>query len=147
VPIAGLVSPMSDMIMSFLSPLIDCLEPVCDQPTPQAMKQVFDELELLGGNQVRKEAWADMKRALRVWCEGAPSLTEAVRSVRDRGRIVGRGQAWRSVSRPVLVKGQQFDECVVFAADKFKARELHVAMTRPESCLTIVSATSVLRPQ
>ena len=59
-----------------------------------------------------------MRRALRRWVEGAAdSLTDGVRVVRDQARAIGRRRESRSVSRVVLVKGQEYDHCVVVNAD------------------------------
>jgi len=119
---------------------------MASSPTPETVEAAFRAIEVLGGTLFRKEAWNDMLRALRVWREGATTLAEAVRTVRDRCRVVGRRDMRLTVSRPVLIKGQQFDECVVVGADALNARELYVAMTRPRMTLTVMSATAVLSP-
>ncbi len=129
-----------------LGPVLRVLETLASAPSALALEQSFEALEGLGGTRFRKEAWDDMRRALRVWHEGAPSLTDGVRTVRDRRRVTGRGQIRRSVSRAVLVKGQEFDECVVLAAHSLNARELYVAMTRARSHLTVLSTSRIITP-
>lgn len=131
---------------SSLGPVLSALESMASSPTPETVEAAFRAIEVLGGTLFRKEAWNDMLRALRVWREGATTLAEAVRTVRDRCRVVGRRDMRLTVSRPVLIKGQQFDECVVVGADALNARELYVAMTRPRVSLTVMSVTAVLSP-
>jgi len=131
---------------SSLGPVITVLKTVEANPSPTTIEAAFSAIDSLGGTLFRKEAWSDMLRAIRVWHEGAATLAEAVRTVRDRCRIVGRRQTRLSVSRPVLIKGQQFDECVIVGADALNARELYVAMTRPRTNLTVIRENPVLSP-
>ncbi|MDA8261839.1 MAG: AAA family ATPase [Actinomycetota bacterium] len=128
--------------------LLEALEAVSHEPTPHHVLRALVEVEKLDGTLIRKEAWRDMIRAARRWAEGnAPTLPDAVRVVRDHARMYGRKQDRRSVSRVVLVKGQEFDECIVLGADALNARELYVAMTRPRHRLAVVSRSPVLTPK
>lgn len=131
---------------SSIGPVLTVLKTVETSPSPETIGSAFAAIDSLGGTLFRKEAWSDMVRAIRVWREGATTLGEAVRTVRDRCRIVGRRRTRLSVSRPVLIKGQQFDECVVIGADDLSTRELYVAMTRPRISLTVMSRTPILNP-
>lgn len=128
-----------------LGPTLSVLKAMASNPCANTLALSLDQFETLSGTLFRKEAWYDMRRAVRAWQEGsAPSLGDAVRMVRDRSRILGRLTSAHSVSRPVLVKGQEFDECVIFGADRFRTKELYVAMTRARSDLTVVSASPVI---
>jgi hypothetical protein len=130
-----------------IAPVLTRLESLVETPSAETLSDVMDEVEALGGTLFRKEAWYDMRRAVRAWRDGsAPSLGDAVRLVRDKARFIGRRSVVHSVSRSVLIKGQEFDECVVLGAHNLSAKELYVAMTRPQVCLTILSDSPILNP-
>ena len=132
---------------SRLGPLLSTLRGGVEEPSPHAVTQSLQSVDALGATLFRYEAWYEMKRATRIWCEGgSDTLTEAVRLVRDRVRLLGRPAMGRTVSRPVLVKGLEYDRCVVLGADRFKREQLYVALTRARSQLVVVSAEPVLRP-
>lgn len=115
---------------------------------PATVRTAFRALGQLDGTLVRKEAWRGMSEALQRWEEGSsPAAIDAVHAVQDRARVVGRRHEQRTVSRVVLVKGQQFDECIVLEADELNSCELYVAMTRPSQRLTILSKSPALRPK
>jgi hypothetical protein len=112
-----------------------------------SLLRVIDAIDALDDIAVcRHEAWRDFRRAALAWEQGAESLSAAIRSVRDGARRSGRRRPARSVSRPVLVKGQEFDHCVVSDAQAMNARELYVAMTRARSSLTVIAPHPVLHP-
>lgn len=129
------------------SATLDRLRRFADGPDPSALLAVLDELDRLDGVVCRHEAWRDFRRSVRAWEQGAASLCDAVRTVRDRHRLVGRRVAPRSVSRAVLVKGQEFDHCVVTTPETMTSEELYVAMTRGTVSLTVISPEPVLRPR
>ena len=128
--------------------LMQALEAVAQEPAPERVLAALREVERLEATVVRREAWRDMLRAAKRWAEVASaSLPDAVRAVRDQARMYGRKQERRTVSRVVLVKGQEFDECIVLGADALNARELYVAMTRPRHRLTVLSRSPLLTPK
>jgi hypothetical protein len=122
------------------------LQEFAERPDAQSLLVVLDELDRVGGVVCRHEACSDFRRAVLVWHQGAESLSDAVRAVRDRNRIFGRRVARRTVSRAVLVKGQEFDHCIVTTPEEMTPEELYVAMTRGTRSLTVLSPDPILRP-
>jgi hypothetical protein len=92
----------------------------------------------------RREAWTDLRRATAAWQEGADSLSGALRAGQDRKRAAGRGLPTRTVTRPVLVKGQEFDHAIVLAMNGINRRDLYVALTRASRSLTVISPSRVV---
>ena len=74
------------------------------------------------------------------------SVRSAVIAIRNHTRIVGRRPDQRVVSRPLLVKGLEYDHVIVVAADGYSASELYVALTRGRSSVTVVSKSKTLTP-
>lgn len=107
----------------------------------------MDAIERAVGVLYRRELWRDLRRAARE-CGSEPEipLADVAWRVRDRARHLGRRVDHRTVSRTLLVKGLEFDHCVVLDADELNARNLYVALTRPRRSLTVLSADSTLRP-
>lgn len=108
----------------------------------------IEGIDALGGTLFGKEAWKDFGHAARLWAEAPDdhTMTSAVRAVRDRARLLGRHNERRSISRTLLVKGLEYDHCVVNRAHELNACELYVAMTRGRRSLTVLSASPVLTP-
>lgn len=131
---------------SQLGPLLTNLQAVAQNPTSApALEEALAAAEALGGKLIRREAWYEMRRATKRWREGSSSdLVGAVRAVRDHSRIVGRRHERRVVSRVVLVKGQQFENCIVIGADSLRPCELYVALTRPTHRLIVLSSSMTL---
>jgi len=50
------------------------------------------------------------------------------------------------VSRPLLVKGLEYDHVIILNPEKYSAQELYVALTRGSKSVTIISNTVVLPP-
>jgi hypothetical protein len=96
----------------------------------------------------RRELWNDMKRAIKELETGTyASLREAAWKVRDRGRVLGRKPAHRTVSRTLLIKGLEFDHAIVLDADALGTKELYVAMTRGCKSLIVLSSSRNLQKQ
>ena len=133
---------------SKLGPLLSRLHAFTLDPTSaKDLEETLVIAETLGGKLIRREAWYEMKRATKRWREGSsPDLVSAVRAVRDQSRILGRRHERRVVSRVVLVKGQQFENCIVIGADTLSACELYVALTRPTHRLIVLSSSMTLNP-
>jgi hypothetical protein len=112
-------------------------------PLPHAM----DAIEQAVGVLYRRELWRDLRRAARE-CVAEPTipLADVAWSVRDQARHLGRRVDHRTVSRTLLVKGLEFEHCIVLDADELNARNLYVALTRPRRSLTVLSAASTLGP-
>ena len=96
----------------------------------------------------RGELYSEMRRALTEYsAEDGPPLQECALVVRERTRQFGRSMAPRVVSRTLLIKGLEFDNCMVIGADKLDRNNLYVALTRASRTLIIVSHEPLLQPQ
>lgn len=115
-----------------------------DAPT---LLRAIDEIDALGGTLCRQEIWGDLRQAAAAWKDSEGSLSAAVQLTRNKMRRRGRWPPTRSVSRPVLAKGQEFDHCVISDAEAMNARELYVAMTRGRASLTVMAAEPWLHPR
>jgi DNA helicase-2/ATP-dependent DNA helicase PcrA len=125
---------------------LDSLRKFSEDPSGDTMLVALDAIEALGDAVCRQEAWSDMRRSAVAWAQGAESLTAAVRLTRDRARATGRSLPHRGVSRAVLVKGQEFDHCLVTDVHGMSGRELYVALSRARSSVMVLSETPMLAP-
>lgn len=66
------------------------------------------------------------------------TLTEAAQEVRQGVSHIGRREERRIVSRPILVKGLQYEHVVVVNPHLFRAEELYVALSRATKSVTVV---------
>ena len=84
----------------------------------------------------RYEAWRDMLQALKL-AELDSELTvhDAVVRVRYHARYLGRPTGNRIISRPLLIKGLEYDHAIVLNADAHTPRSLYVSLTRGRSSL------------
>jgi len=73
------------------------------------------------------------------------SLKEAAWQVRNKLRFIGRGTARKVLGTTLLVKGLEYDHCLILNADDLKPQELYVAMTRGSKTLSIISKSSTLQ--
>jgi DNA helicase-2/ATP-dependent DNA helicase PcrA len=89
----------------------------------------------------RRELLNEMHKVLRSTYDGAyESLSDAAWSIRDQARHEIRKLDHRLISRTLLVKGLEFDHCVVLKAEEWDAKSLYVAMTRGSQTLSILTA-------
>ncbi len=96
----------------------------------------------------RKELYYAMLQSLREFATGEhQSLKDAAWAVRNRTRHAGRRMARKTIGRTLLVKGLEFDHCIVLNADSLKEKDLYVALTRGACSLTILSRRPVLQPR
>ena len=102
--------------------------------------------ELQGGRLYRREAWRDMLQALRIVGASDVTVAQALGRVRNRARIIGRASEQRVISRPLLIKGLEYDHAIVLNAERLTATELYVALSRGRKSLTVVSDQQFLRP-
>jgi hypothetical protein len=100
-----------------------------------------------GVNLFRAELYREMCRTLAEFqpANGA-SLQDCAVVVRERTRQFGRRIAPRVVSRTLLIKGLEFDDCMVIGADALDRNNLYVALTRASKTLTIVAREPKLQP-
>lgn len=111
-------------------------------PTLEAMKN------LPGVKIFRSELYYEMLRALREYSTGNyPTLRDAAWQIRERTRQFGRRIGHRIIGRTLLIKGLEFDHCIILDADALDTKNLYVAMTRGSRSLTVFSKTAVLSPK
>ena len=98
------------------------------------------------GNMYRHELWHDMAESIKVHSTepNHGSLAEAAWVGRDRGRHTGRRVSPKVISRTLLVKGLEFDHCVVLEVSEVGTKDLYVAMTRGSSSLAVLSERGTL---
>lgn len=117
-------------------------------PSPARVRETLMAVgRLPAGRLYRREAWKDMLRALAA--AGADSditVAQAITSIRNRTRATGRVQDNRIISRPLLVKGLEYDHAVVLDAEKYSATELYVALSRSRKSLTVINDKRYLHP-
>lgn len=131
-----------------MAPTLQVLQRVAEQPDAEMTLAALEQIDSLGGTRFRKEAWRDFRRAVVLWDERGPDtgLSDAVRGVRDRSRLLGRVTERRIVSQPVLVKGLEYDHVCVLDADQLNNKELYVALTRARQSLAVASKSPILNP-
>lgn len=71
-------------------------------------------------------------------------MAEALQLERHHTRAVGRSAAARVVSRPLLVKGLEYDHVIILDPTAYGAQELYVALTRGSKSVTVISDSSTL---
>jgi len=124
-----------------LNSAIDALVAVCtaDQSDWNTSLIALERLSRLPGVRIfRGELLAEMRKILTGVADGSfENLTDAAWRVRDRARHQVRKLDYRLVSRALLVKGMEFDHCLVLDASEWNARELYVALTRGSRSLAV----------
>jgi len=129
------------------APALEPLRSFAEAPSPKALSAALDGLDELGGTRFGKEAWRDFRSAVELWSDDPHAgLRHAVQAVRDRSRVRGRRAEQRTVTRTVLVKGLEYDHCVVNRADELTRCELYVALTRARSTVTVLSNDRMITP-
>lgn len=139
--VAHLSRPGAEVQLGLLSGLLS-------DPSPLRVRETLVAIgQLSAGRLYRREAWRDMLKALAIVAANSDlTVAQAVRSIRNRTRIIGRAQDDRIISRPLLVKGLEYDHAVVLNAERYSATELYVALSRSRKSLTVVSNQRCLNP-
>jgi hypothetical protein len=129
-------------------PQLELLSGLLLDASPARVRETLVSIgQLPSGRLHRREAWRDMLQALGIVAAGSDlTIAEAVGRIRNRTRIVGRAGDNRIISRPLLIKGLEYDHAVVLNAEKYSATELYVALSRSRKSLTVVSGDRYLRP-
>lgn len=115
-----------------------------------AVLPVLKKIEEIPGRVLyRRELWRDMYRAIEEYIstDNNISLQKSAWKMRDRGRSYGRAVEKRTVSRTLLIKGLEFDHCIVVNADELNAKELYVALTRGCKTLTVFSSVPIIQKE
>ncbi len=140
-PVAHLSRPGAERPLQLLTGLLSDASPTRIRETLVAISQ------LEGTRLYRREAWRDTLEALNVVAAGSDlTVSQALSRVRNRVRIVGRVREARVISRPLLIKGLEYDHAIVLNAERYSATELYVALSRGRKSLTAVSRDRYLRP-
>jgi hypothetical protein len=117
-------------------------------PTPSSVHAALEAI--MGLPNVRiycREAWGEVIQALQFAdLDAELSVTRALTQVRNGARARGRRPARRVLSRPLLVKGLEYDHAILLDADNYNAQELYVALTRGSKSVTVVSRSRLLNP-
>jgi len=97
----------------------------------------------------RKELWSDIKKLFSSFALNPnENLTSLARKQIEMYSVKGCRQIYnKTISRPFLIKGLEFNHAILLDADALKPKELYVALTRGSNYLTILSEEPVLRPK
>lgn len=128
-----------------LKPTYEAVVRVREQPTPATVRTAFELLGRLQGVSIHcREAWKEVTRSLASASTNGRAVAEALQLERDHARAVGRSAAARVVSRPLLVKGLEYDHVIILDPTAYGAQELYVALTRGSKSVTVISDSSTL---
>jgi DNA helicase-2/ATP-dependent DNA helicase PcrA len=98
-------------------------------------------------NLYRGELYHEMCRSLKEHLSNPTvTLKECALVVRERTRRLGRHFPNKTVGTTLLIKGMEFDHCMVMDAHSHDKNNLYVALTRGSRTLTIVSKEPELKP-
>lgn len=96
-------------------------------------------------NTFRKELWYDLRKLFKTYnLNTNESLKKLVRKQVELESIKGRFVYNKTISRPPLIKGLEFNHAILLDADRLKPKELYVSLTRGSNYLTILSRDKVL---
>jgi hypothetical protein len=138
--VTHLTRPGAEAALAELSLLLN-------EPTPkQVLKALRAIASIPGVHMYAYEAWHTVTRALDLAESGGTTVEVAVTRLRNQVRITGRGHDERVISRPVLIKGLEYDHAVILDGDSHKAQSLYVALTRARRSLTILSKARSIQP-
>lgn len=128
-----------------LRPAYEAIDQVRSTPTPATVRRALDLVVKLPGVTVHcREAWSEIARSLASAMTDGCTVSEAVQRSRNHTRVVGRRPTARVVSRPLLVKGLEYDHVIILDPANYSAQELYVALTRGSKSVTVISDTAVL---
>lgn len=96
-------------------------------------------------NTFRKELWFDLRKLFKTYSLNTnESLKKLARKQFELESIKGRFVFNKTISRPLLIKGLEFNHAILLDADRLKPKELYVSLTRGSNYLTILSKDKVL---
>lgn len=123
-----------------LAAVYDALNALITSPTPQNTKDAITSLRGASQRVFRWEAWRVALQVLDELTYSGGSASKGLQDVRNRSRYGGQASTRHTVSRTLLVKGQEYDECIILGADGMNARNLYVALSRGIDKVTVFSA-------
>jgi hypothetical protein len=114
---------------------VQSLAVVAETPDLSAALDAMEAVEAIPGRVLfRGEIWRELQQTVRTFAATEQqTLRGTAWHVPDGGRQRGRRVDRRTISRTVLVKGLEFENVVVLDADRHRAKNLHVALTRASS--------------
>lgn len=128
-----------------LQPAYESVLNVRSDPSPATVRRAMDMLRGLPEVSVYcREAWEEVTTSVAIAGNDGCTVTEALHQLRNRSRAVGRRPAARVVSRPLLVKGLEFDHVIILNPERYSAQELYVALTRGSKTVTVMSDSAHL---
>jgi hypothetical protein len=128
-----------------LRPAYDAVVQIRNAPTPSAVRIALDLLSKLPGVTIHcREAWNEIARSLATAATDGCTVSEALQRTRNHTRVVGRRPTARVVTRPLLVKGLEYDHVIILNPENYSAQELYVALTRGSESVTVISDSIVL---
>lgn len=123
------------------APIFDALNGLLANPTAAGVKTALTLLNGQNQKVFRKEAWRVGMQFLEELSYGSEkSAVKTLEDVRSRSRYGEKFVSPRSVSRTLLVKGQEYDECIILDADGMTVRNLYVALSRGVKRVTVFSS-------
>ena len=127
--------------------IVESLNLVAEEPSATTLVGAARRIEqAAGGRPYRRELWHEVKTTLLSHPkQEQQNFIDTAWRVRERARRFGRLPDRRLASTTLLVKGLEFDQCVVIDADKLSAKELYVAMTRGRTGLTVLSSETTIQ--
>lgn len=128
-----------------LKPAYEAIVLVRSAPKPHAVRNAFSLLATLPGVTIHcREAWNEITRSIATAISDDCTVSDALQRTRNHARVVGRRQSARVVSRPLLVKGLEYDHVVILNPASYSAQELYVALTRGSKSVTVISDSVIL---
>ena len=122
-------------------PVLQALESASALFDAHSLQAVKDALKATPkARLVRQEAWTDALDAIAATLSNDDESVEALRIIRERRKHFSSRAEGKSISKPLLVKGLEYDNVMVLHAGSGYTREnLYVALTRATCNLVVFS--------
>lgn len=114
------------------------------------INDIIEYIGLIEGVKIyRKELWSDLKK---LFVSLALNPNESIISLARKQIEIYSNKGCRhiynkTISRPFLIKGLEFNHAILLDADALKPKELYVSLTRGSGYLTILSKEQILKPK
>lgn len=114
------------------------------------LSKILDYVGLIEDAKIyRKELWSDLKK---LFVSLTLNPNESVISLARKQIEMYSNKGCRyiynkTISRPFLIKGLEFNHAILLDADALKPKELYVSLTRGSNYLTILSKEQILKPK
>ena len=114
------------------------------------LSKILDYVGLIEDAKIyRKELWSDLKK---LFVSLTLNPNESVISLARKQIEMYSNKGCRyiynkTISRPFLIKGLEFNHAILLDADALKPKELYVSLTRGSNYLTILSKEQILKPR